>query len=195
VSTEGPSRRGFLIGSVTGLGWAWLTTRRPPGLLAEPRARPAAGFGSLERLEVLEPHEATEIEAVAAQIIPTDDTPGAREAGAVYFIDRALATFDSDKREMYAKGLADLQAKTSQLFPPAVTFSELTPPQQIEVLKAIEKTSFFTLVRLHTVEGCFADSRHGGNRGKVGWKAIGFDDGSSFEPPFGFYDRDHDEGG
>ena len=35
---------------------------------------------------------AAEIEAIAARIIPSDATPGAREAGVVYFIDRALST-------------------------------------------------------------------------------------------------------
>ena len=42
-----------------------------------------------------------------AQILPSDEGPGAREAGVVYFIDRALATFDSDKREAYRKGMAE----------------------------------------------------------------------------------------
>ena len=32
-------------------------------------------------------------ETTDAQIVPSDDTPGAREAGVIYFIDRALATF------------------------------------------------------------------------------------------------------
>jgi hypothetical protein len=36
--------------------------------------------------------EAADVEAVAAQIIPTDETPGAREVGVINFIDRALAT-------------------------------------------------------------------------------------------------------
>jgi gluconate 2-dehydrogenase gamma chain len=35
--------------------------------------------------------DAADVAAVTAQIIPSDDTPGAREAGVVYFIDRALA--------------------------------------------------------------------------------------------------------
>jgi hypothetical protein len=32
-----------------------------------------------------------EIEAIAAQIIPADDTPGAREARVIYFMDPELA--------------------------------------------------------------------------------------------------------
>ncbi|PYT19675.1 MAG: hypothetical protein DMG57_44565 [Acidobacteria bacterium] len=34
------------------------------------------------------------IAAIANQIIPSNDGPGAREAGVIYFIDRALSTFD-----------------------------------------------------------------------------------------------------
>jgi gluconate 2-dehydrogenase gamma chain len=169
------------MGSAALANWALLG--------AELRVRLAPQFDHPDRFEVLSREEAAEIEAVAAQIIPADDTPGAREAGVIYFIDRALATFDRDKRETYANGLAELQTKISELFLPATRFSQLSSEQQVEVLKAIEKTTFFTLVRLHTVEGFLSAPRHGGNRGRIGWKALGFDDGFSFEPPFGFYDR------
>ena len=69
------------------------------------------------KLEVLSAEQAAEIEAAACRIIPSDDTPGAREAGVIYFIDSALATFATDKREEYEKGLPALQAKTRELFP------------------------------------------------------------------------------
>src|SRR5262245_60928028 len=42
---------------------------------------------------LLEEGDLADLEAVTAQIIPTDSTPGAREAGVVQFIDRALASF------------------------------------------------------------------------------------------------------
>ena len=45
---------------------------------------------------------------MAAQIIPTDETPGAREAGVVYFVDRALTTFDVDQQPLYSAGLREL---------------------------------------------------------------------------------------
>src|SRR4051794_29392930 len=53
--------------------------------------------------------DAADVEAVAAQIIPTDDTPGAREAGVVHFIDRALATFLSRLAADYRAQLAEFQ--------------------------------------------------------------------------------------
>lgn len=127
---------------------------------------------------------------MAAQVIPSDETPGAREAGVVYFIDRALTTFDHDKQPLYTQGLQDLEAKTHELFPSARRFSALTSPQQVRILKAIEKTDFFELVRIHTIMGFLSNPEYGGNRDKAGWKMIGFEDEFVYEPPFGFYDRD-----
>ena len=68
------------------LGWAEVAQ-------AMERRMPAAQADGDAKLSFLSAAEAADIEAVAAQIIPTDDSPGAREAGVVYFIDRALATF------------------------------------------------------------------------------------------------------
>jgi gluconate 2-dehydrogenase gamma chain len=124
------------------------------------------------------------VESVAAQIIPTDDTPGAREAKVIYFIDRALTTFDRDKQPLYTEGLKDLQTKTRELFPNTERFSSLTAAQQIQLLSAIERTPFFEQVRLHTIGGFFADPKYGGNAGKVGWQLIGFEDKFHWSPPF-----------
>ena len=131
------------------------------------------------------------MEAVAAQVIPTDDTPGSREARTVYFIDRALGTFDREKQPVYRKGLQELAARTAEMFPGAAKFSALTSEQQIQLLTAIEKTEFFNQVRLHTIVGFFANPEYGGNYNEIGWKLIGFEDKFVFSPPFGYYDRDY----
>ena len=66
-----------------------------------------AGTGAAAtKLSFLSPAEAADVEAVASQIIPTDDSPGAREAGVVFFIDRALATFLSQLAGDYRAQLA-----------------------------------------------------------------------------------------
>ena len=140
------------------------------------------------KLEFLTPEQAVEVEAVASQIIPTDGTAGAKEAGSVYFIDRALASFDRGQQAVYAKGLDELQTKARQAG--ASNFSALSSAQQVEVLKGIEKTPFFNAIRVHTIVGFFSNPEYGGNDGKVGWKLIGFDDKFYFRPPFGSYDRD-----
>jgi hypothetical protein len=139
--------------------------------------------------------EAAEVEALIGQIIPAGDasgrnTPGAREAGVVYFIDRALATFEKDKQELYARGMADAQRVRQELLPRSKTLASLNAEQQIAVLKRIESTAFFELLRTHTVMGFLGNPEYDGNRGKAGWQCIGFEGVMSYQPPFGFYDRD-----
>ena len=184
------SRRQFLLGSVSGLNAAWLSSHWPAILAAQAHAHQAAGSASRTKFEFFSPTQAAEIEAMAAQIIPSDDTPGAREARTIYFIDRALTTFDRDKQAAYIRGIEELASKTRELFSTANNFSELTATQQIQLLTAIENTDFFQLVRLHTVMGILANPEYGGNQDKVGWKLIGFEDEYSFEPPSGYYDAE-----
>jgi gluconate 2-dehydrogenase gamma chain len=186
--SKGKSRRSFLVNSVTGLNAAWVAANSAGILAAQEYVRQATQTGQLPRLEVLTDAQAAEIEAMTAQIIPTDQSPGAREARCVYFIDRALATFAKNNQPAYLKGLQDLQAKTQELYPGAAKFSALTSEQQIKTLTAIEKTPFFNMVRTHTVIGFFARPAHGGNYDKVGWKLIGYDDSLNHKPPFGYYD-------
>ena len=190
LKKQGASRRSFLTGSAAGLSSAWLASNWSGILEAQEHARQAAASGRPAKLEFLSPEQATEVESVAAQIIPTDDTPGAREAGAVYFIDRALTSFDQAKQPVYKQGLESLQAKTRELFPSAGKFSGLTSAQQIQVLKAIEKTPFFAQIRVHTITGFVANPEYGGNHDEIGWKLIGFEDTFHFAPPFGYYDRE-----
>jgi gluconate 2-dehydrogenase gamma chain len=189
--TQVPSRRSVLAGSVAGLSSVWLATHWPGILAAQEHAHTVAESGRATTLGFFSPDQAVEIESVAAQIIPKDETPGAREAGTIYFIDRALTTFDEDKQAAYRQGLKDLQAKTHELFPNADKFSDLNPAQQVQVLTAIERTAFFGQVRLHTIVGFFANPEYGGNQEKIGWNLIGFEDKFAWEPPFGHYDREY----
>ena len=138
----------------------------------------------------LDPATAAEIKAIAAQIIPDDDTPGAERAGVIWFIDRALAGYDQDKQELYKLGLAEAQTKRAAMFPGSASIAGLTSEQQIALLKAIEKAEFFQQVRLHTILGFFGHPMHGGNRDMVGWKLIGFEHQMQYEPPFGYYDAE-----
>ena len=159
-------------------------------LAAQQHAHQAGRSPQPPPLSILDAAEAREIEAIAAQIIPADDTPGAREAGVIYFIDRALATFDQDKRPLYAEGLKDLQARRAALFPGSQSIAALHPAQQIRLVQAMEKTDFFELLRTHTALGFFGNPSYGGNRDQIGWKLIGFEDRFQFQPPFGYYDAE-----
>jgi gluconate 2-dehydrogenase gamma chain len=194
MNSGNASRRQFLLGSASGLTWAWLAIRWPGILAAQAHAQRAVESGQPAPFQFFSPEQAIEIEAVAAQIIPSDDAPGARETHVIYFIDHVLTTFDREKQPAYTQGLKDLQHKTQELFPSAARFSSLTSAQQIQALTAIEKTEFFELVRVHTIMGYLSRPEYGGNHDQAGWKLIGFEDEMTFEPPFGYYDADYNKG-
>lgn len=130
---------------------------------------------------VLRPAEAAEIVALSGTILPETETPGAEQAGAVHFIDAALAGFDREQVSVYRQGLADVASRTRQMFPPATRFSELSGSQRTALLKAIEKTEFFDKLRTHTILAYFGNPQ-------FGWKLLGRDPAMHFAPPFGFYD-------
>jgi gluconate 2-dehydrogenase gamma chain len=168
--------------------WLALTPLSAAVLGAQQHAHDVMHAAKPATFSVLSEAEAREIEALAAQIIPTGSTPGAREAGVIYFIDRALGTFDADKRAVYTEGLSQTQDKRRELFPDSQTIAALQPGEQIRLLHGIEDTAFFDQLRTHTIVGFFGDPSYGGNRGQAGWKLIGFADTHHFEPPFGYYD-------
>ena len=183
------SRRWFLAESCKSASAAWLAARWPDILAAAQHAHRAAEPDAPPKLEFFTPEQAVEIEAAAAQIIPSDDSPGAREARVVYFIDRALVTFDGDKQLLYRQGLAALEARARRAG--LVRFSEMSAARQVAVLKKMEKSPFFQQLRAHTVMGFLASPGYGGNYRQAGWKHVGFEDQFAFKPPFGFYDRDY----
>ncbi len=188
MGTAGKTRRAFLAQSASGIGAAWLTANYPAIVAAQEFVRTAVASGQSHTFAFFTPEQAVEVETLTAEIIPTDDTPGAREAHVVAFIDRALVTFDSARQEDYRKGLEELAAATKKLVPSASRFSALSADDKVKLLTSIEKTPFFELVRVHTITGFFASPVHGGNHGKVGWALVGWEDSLEHAPPFGYYD-------
>ena len=172
------NRRSFLLKSFSASSAAWLTANWPAQVAAAETAQAMGAFTFFNR------QQAADVDAMAAQIYPTTDTPGAREAQVIYFIDLALVTFAQDKQDIYAKGLAELSSHTG-----GKAFATLGSDQQVQVLTMIEKTPFFRTVRDHTIMGMFASPQHGGNFKKVGWTQIGYDDSLNFRAPFGAYDK------
>ena len=202
------SRRNFLLRSGTGLGATWISLHWTSVVAAATHAHEAAKFGIPAKFDFFTPEEALEVEAITARIIPTDETPGAREAGAVYFIDRALTTFASDNQGDYRKGLPDLQTHVREMFPSLTKFSAATPEQQDQILHDLDPSTvrvgrgnrsrvgeqnFIELVRQHTIAAFLIDpdSDRRGNKDGVGWKLIGRDREHMFQPPFGYYDKDY----
>ena len=136
-----------------------------------------------EALETLTAAEADTLEAIVARIIPTDENgPGAAEARAAHYIDRALAGPLHSSRAAYAAGLAavDAYAQSSKGAP----FVTLTAKDQDAVLSDMEKNiatgftpnaaAFFNLLRTHTIQGTFCDPYYGGNANFIGWDLLGY---------------------
>ena len=137
----------------------------------------------LEGFVTLTASEADTLEAIVARLIPTDeDGPGATEARAASYIDRALGGALASSRETYAEGLAatDAYARASKGAP----FATLAPADQDRILGEMEEgvatgfepssRSFFNLVRTHTIQGTFCDPHYGGNADFVGWDLLGY---------------------
>src|ERR1700731_2364079 len=134
------SRRRFLSQAGIAVSSVWVSAHWPEMLAAATHARQTAQSGTAYKFEFFTPAEAAEIDALSARIIPTDDTPGAREAGVLYFIDRALVTFASDDRQKYRDGLPELQSQVREMFPGVERFSAATVEQQDELLHTMEAT-------------------------------------------------------
>jgi gluconate 2-dehydrogenase gamma chain len=200
-------RRSFLLQMSGTAAAAWVSAQWPAVLAAAQHAHAVASSKLPAKFEVLTAEQARQVEAIASQIIPTDDLPGAREAGVVYFIDRALMTFAADTRPTYQKGIAALNQLSSAKYPARKTFADATVEEQQIILtefiasgdyrgrrpEVVYEVSgdFFQTIRMHTIFGFLADPSAGGNRNYAGWKVVGRDPAASFSAPYGYYDKDY----
>jgi len=154
---------------------------------AQPSVRASTGAGSSvrEAHESLTAHEADTLEAIVGRLIPSDaHGPGAREARAARYIDRALAGALAGSVGAYRAGFAalDRYCRTSK----GRLFVELSPPDQDAVLTDVERgattgsgfigssSAFFNMVKAHTWQGTFGDPYYGGNANFVGWSLLGY---------------------
>jgi len=191
LMTHDSSRRRFLAALGTGATALWFADNF--AVLGD-----VAGHGdhgaaqpAQRRLEFFSASEARVVDAIASRIIPSDDgTPGAHEAGAVYFIDRVSARYmPAEMRERMRGGLATLQKDVAARHANARDFASLTKEQQDALLRDREQTPFFELARTLTLAGVLSSPKHGGNRNYIGWKLVGHDPSPTYQPPFGYYDR------
>lgn len=188
------SRRAFLAAAGTA-GAAWLAV--DPGVMqaALVHARRTAALPPPYRFDALTAAQAADLEAIAMRIFPSDGTPGAKEAGVIHFMDKALSTFAAPQKEPVLLGLADLNQRAGAQWPGTTSFAALKPEQQDQLLKTIEQTPFFGNTRFATIAGMFANPSWGGNAGEVGWKLLGFEAHGIYQPPFGYYDAELRKGG
>lgn len=181
------TRRSFLADASRGAIASWVVLNLPlVGSLAS-CAREGARNGA--EFTTLTEAEARAMRALAAQIIPSGrDGTGAEEAGAVYFIDRALAQpYFAESLPLIRAGLADLDER-ARLIDRKWEFSSLPSSQQMVIIREIERQPFFAVARTLVVTGTFADPSHGGNRNHAGWKLVKMDHQPTYTTPFGWYD-------
>ncbi|MEE3203068.1 MAG: gluconate 2-dehydrogenase subunit 3 family protein [Acidobacteriota bacterium] len=140
-----------------------------------------------EAYEQLTAEEGQLLEAIADHLIPSDDTgPGALDANAVRYIDRALGGALSDSLDAYRAGLAAFQryCRSSR----GGDFMELPRNDRISALIDVEtgaatgagagfvgsSAAFFSMIRGHVLQGTFGDPYYGGNENFIGWDLIGY---------------------
>lgn len=183
------SRRAFLQTSTTLAKGSLILLAAPAILTAckkadEAMSSEAQGFSTLSDIEALE------LRSIAARIIPSDESPGAEEAGVIYFIDAVLGDYRDEEYRAVREALLEVQYNAALKFS-ASYFADLSTSQQDELLIEIENTAFFATIRYLTIAGMFSLPRYGGNKNKLGYELIGFDDQHAWAPPFGFYDADY----
>ena len=186
------SRRNFLqmAAAVSGISYLGLSS----ATLAEITQAASAAEESARAFRVLDSSDARDLAAIAARIIPTTDTPGATEAGVIYFFDNAFATELQDQHAVARSGLSDFRRALTETGH-AGEFGTLTEEKQDEFLRSQQDSEFFALVRQLTIFGFFAMSSYGGNRNHVGWDLLGFaGHHGAWTYPFGHYDAEYAKG-
>jgi len=179
------SRRNFLKSSagIAGASWAKLVL---PSLAALSQTACTARDDKVS-FSTLSDDEAVQFEAIAARILPTTDTPGAREAGVIHFFDQTFATFNAGMLTPARGMLQQFQSGIAG----DVLFSELSEPDQDAYLESNQQTPFFGMMRFLTMCGFFGMSKYGGNQ-SVSYELLGMSVNAHVYPsPFGYYDAEY----
>ena len=121
------------------------------------------------------------VAAAAERILPRDEDPGALDADVPVYIDRILQTPEMEHvRSDFLEGLAALERRAQSMFQQG--FAALTPARQDELLTLFKDSParsgeayFFELLTVLCLEGFLGDPSYGGNKGRVGWRLMGFD--------------------
>ena len=145
----------------------------------------AASTNVAQALAFFTREEAQTIEAAMGRILPADELgPGAVEAGALYYLDRALSGAEMSLQGLYRLGLRKLNSVARERF--GRSFAACASVQQDNLIDAMARDAltsfgiaptssvFFEALRAHTIEGVFSDPVHGGNRNFAGWRLLGY---------------------
>ena len=84
-------------------------------------------------------HQRATIEAAMARIIPTDDQPGAKEAGTIEFLDRYLSGIDFIYAKPDGSGFEKLETRRAEAWRRRI---EILRAKYVEGIKEIDRRSF-----------------------------------------------------
>ena len=185
------SRRSFLTQGTGLFTSLWVAGQWPGIAAAAHHADEAANSPVPLGFTYFNAADAADVEAICAQIVPSGATPGAREAHAIYFMDRTLATYFSASAPAFSTGLTEFQASFRTAQPQVASFAVADPDMQNAYLKTVDHTPFFETTRMLTILGMFTSPKYSGNYQGAGWKLMGFVDQHAFSPPFGHYDAEY----
>jgi gluconate 2-dehydrogenase gamma chain len=192
MAKHNSSRRQFLVRAVVGAG-AVAGAGLVPDAIAQNQEMPmeggAAALGAQhpsgsEHGAFFNHADAATVAAITERIMPSaPGKPGARDADVLNYIDLALAGAYTDLQDFYRRGLAQLEAHCRSTY--KEPFVRLNAEQQDEVIALLENgkasgfayptaREFFNTLRVHTMEGMFADPLYGGNKDFAGWRLVGF---------------------
>lgn len=126
------------------------------------------------------------IGAICEQIIPTDEYPGAIDAGVVNYIDKILYQRFPNLKERYYAGIHAINKYCYDTH--GNLFARLDWNLQTKILKDMEahklpevywtdisQGSFFWMVRNHTMQGFYGPPHHGGNKDYVSFRMMKLD--------------------
>jgi gluconate 2-dehydrogenase gamma chain len=203
------ARRAFLIGAAAGAGAiagagldAFAQTPEQHNTADAPAtdAQGAAHLHTGGHGAFLNDEDSATVAAFAERIMPgAPGKPGATDAGVLNYIDLALAGAYADQQDFYRRGLAALNRYCLATY--NAPFVKLDPAKQDAVITALEDgkatgftwpsaQAFFTTVRMHTMEGMFADPVYGGNKDFAGWILVGFPGAQALFSPADMQSKD-----
>jgi gluconate 2-dehydrogenase gamma chain len=126
------------------------------------------------------------LDAIAEQIIPSDDFPGGKWANVSNYIDKQLVSYYRKHQTAYREGLANFQRTVVQMN--VKKFEELSFADQTGLLKNMEtgelsgdywkehpSNIFFEMMRQHCLQGFYGSPLHGGNREYISYRMLGLD--------------------
>lgn len=133
-SKEGVSRRDVLAALLAGGALASVWSSAGAALMLDKAGAGAAANPGLDAAAM------AVLDAAAQVIVPTTDTPGAREAGVPVFIDALVARWmTADEATLFRDGLAGLDASARQRFKRG--YAQCSPAEAAELMQELRAAS------------------------------------------------------